>query len=205
MLMLDDWNQCFADLGLRPPKDEAFQDLNRRYHEKHRAYHTLQHIGECFEQFRDARTVARSPGAVGIALWYHDAIYDTHAQDNEEKSADLACSILESAGADAGVLGDVRALILATRHSALPQTLDEGFLVDIDLSILGAEQSRFDEYERQVRKEYGWVDETMFRAVRAQILKGLLERTRIYTTQPFRDRLESKARANLSRSITTLI
>lgn len=56
----------------------------------------------------------------------------------------------------------VKEFILATRHSALRQGQDQQFLVDPDLSILGADGPRFEEYERQVREVYGWVAEVSF-------------------------------------------
>ena len=43
------------------------------------------------------RPLATQPDAMEIALWYHDAIYDTHAADNEEQSATLAAHILRDA------------------------------------------------------------------------------------------------------------
>jgi predicted metal-dependent HD superfamily phosphohydrolase len=86
----------------------------------------------------------------------------------------------------------------------MPGTPDQQLLVDIDLSILGAPQARFDEYERQVRREYAWVDEPIFRSVRSSILKEFLARPSIYSTTSFRDRLENSARENLKRSIAAL-
>ena len=44
---------------------------------------------------------------------------------------------------------------MVTRHDAVPRSADEKALVDVDLWILGAPQERFDEYEAQVRQEYG--------------------------------------------------
>ena len=198
------WNRCFADLGLPAPHGDEFAGLTTRYSEPHRAYHTMQHIEECLGEFERSRTLARSPGLVGLALFYHDAIYDTRAQDNEEKSAELACRVLERLGAPAAVRDELRDQILVTRHAAAPITDDQKLVVDIDLSILGAAEPRFDEYERQVREEYSWVEEPFFRMVRAKFLQDFLVRPSIYNTSAYRDRLETKARANLSRSIAAL-
>ena len=60
-------------------------------------------------------------------------------------------------------------LIVATKHDAVPKDADAGLLVDIDLSILGADPERFDEYERQVRFEYQWVADDAFRAARKPV------------------------------------
>ena len=204
LLLIEHWRNCFAALRLAAPSDLEFASLIERYSESHRAYHTPQHLDECFRLFETAAASARSPGAVGLALFYHDAIYDTHARDNEENSAELARDMLSSIGAEASLLSYVTDMILVTRHAAMPQTTDQQLVVDIDLSILGAPESRFDEYEQQVRQEYSWVDEQIFRSVRRTILQEFLARPVIYSTKTFRARLERPARDNLMRSITAL-
>jgi predicted metal-dependent HD superfamily phosphohydrolase len=204
LLLIDHWRGCFAPLGLSEPEDAEFTNLIQRYSEPHRAYHTTQHLEECFRAFEDAHSLAQSPGAVGLALFYHDAIYDTHAHDNEEKSAELAQQVLGELGAGEPLQAYVTDLILVTRHAAMPKSEDQQLVVDIDLSILGAAQERFDEYERQVRREYSWVDEAIFRTVRSRILQEFLARPAIYSTASFRDRLEDPARENLKRSIAAL-
>ena len=202
--LIDHWRTCFGLLRLRVPADEEFDRLTGRYSEPHRAYHTIQHIEECFREFEAVRGLASSPSAVGLALFFHDAIYDTHAHDNEEESAGLARQVLAGVGAEETLQSDVRDLILATRHAAMPETNDQKLVVDVDLSILGADPERFDEYERQVRQEYSWVEETLFRAVRGNILREFLARPAIYSTPRFRDRLERSARENLKRSMAAL-
>lgn len=204
MRLIEHWRGCFSPLGLSEPDGGAFTDLMQRYSEPHRAYHTQQHLDECFSEFERARDSGQSRGAVGLALFFHDAIYDTHARDNEEKSAELARQTLATFGAGAALLGAITGLILVTRHAAMPETPDQQLVVDIDLSILGAPETRFDEYERQIRQEYSWVDEAIFRAVRCKILREFLERPAIYSTSAFHDRLELKARDNLRRSIAAL-
>lgn len=77
-------------------------------------------------------------------------------------------------------------------------------LVDVDLSILGAEAQRFDEYERDVRAEYDWVPDPVFRRERRRILEQVLGRERIYSTQRMRESHEALARENLTRSLAGL-
>jgi predicted metal-dependent HD superfamily phosphohydrolase len=47
----------------------------------------------------------------------------------------------------------------------------------VDLSILGAETPRFDQYEQQVRDEYGWVPGPIYRHKRKAILESFLARS----------------------------
>jgi predicted metal-dependent HD superfamily phosphohydrolase len=194
----ESWTQCFAALGAAAPAG-AFADITASYREPHRAYHTLQHLDECITYWADARASAE----IGLALFYHDAVYDTHAADNEEKSARLAVDMLGSTLPRA-VLDRIAAMILVTKHDAMPDTTDAKLLVDIDLAILGAAPPRFDEYERQVRVEYGWVAESAFREGRGRILRQFLERPVLYNTAVFRERLERQARENLQRSLAAL-
>src|SRR5262249_27241910 len=163
------------------------------YGEPHRAYHTLRHLEECFAWFERVRGLARNPGEVALALFFHDAIYDPRAHDNEAKSAALAASVLRRCGASAAEPA-VRKLILATKHDAVPDEWDACLLVDIDLSILGAGRDRFDEYESQVRREYAWVAEPDFRSGRRAILQAFLARPFVYATAFFRQQLEAAAR-----------
>ena len=197
------WRDTWQALRLSAP-DGVLEALLARWAEPHRKYHTPQHLRECLALFDAHRGLARHPGEVAIALWFHDAIYDTSRHDNEAASADWARRVLRDAGAAGEVVARVEALILATRHSQVPATADEGLLVDIDLAILGAEPARFDEYERQIRDEYNFVAQDVFRAKRAEILRGFLARPALFATAAMRERFEAPARANLAGAIAKL-
>ena len=149
------WTAAWQALGVAAPDDALRFELQRRYGEPQRHYHTMQHLGECLAWFDREQALAERPGEVALALWFHDAIYDVHAHDNEARSADWARQALQAAGASDASADRVHALVMATRHDAVPEGRDAELLIDIDLSILGAERARFDEYERQVHAEYG--------------------------------------------------
>lgn len=197
------WTALWSSLGAEPPPS-LLGDLQGRYREPHRAYHTLRHLDECFAAFDSARAQAEHPAEIELALWFHDAIYDTRAADCEEQSARLSREALAQAGLDPVRIARVEALVLATKHSNPATGGDAMLLLDVDLSILGAETARFDEYEEQVRREYAWVPEAAFRAARRRILASFEARPRLYQTPSFAARLESRARANLARAIARL-
>ncbi|MEQ1776284.1 MAG: N-methyl-D-aspartate receptor NMDAR2C subunit [Burkholderiales bacterium] len=203
MLTVDRWSLLWQRLGAHAPSREL-EALVARYAEPHRHYHTAQHIGECLSHFDGAHSLCERPGEVELALWFHDAIYDPRAKDNEALSAQWALRVMREAGLAVEAQDGVHALIMATRHDALPDSQDTKVLVDIDLSILGADASRFDEYENQVRAEYGWVPTFLFRRKRKEILENFLARASIYATPHFRNQLEKKARDNLARSLSKL-
>ncbi len=195
------WTEAWHALGVAAPDDALRLELQRRYSEPQRHYHTMQHLGECLAWFDQEQALAERPGEVALALWFHDAIYDVHAHDNEARSADWARQALQAAGVSDAAADRVHALVMATRHDAVPEGRDAELLIDIDLSILGAERARFDEYERQVHAEYGFVPEEIRLPRRRAILQRFLDRPAIYATPRLHALLEARARENLQRAI----
>ena len=193
------WQRAWTGIGAAGEGGALFAQLMAAYAEPQRHYHTQQHLGECLSAFDGACALAEHPAEVEIALWFHDAVYAIKGHHNEQRSADWARDALRDAGVDTGSAQRVHDLVMATRHTAVPSGQDERLLVDIDLSILGAERARFDEYEQQIRREYAYVPGFLFRRKRREILKGLLDRPAIYSTPHFHDRLEARARDNLRR------
>ena len=195
------WRRAWRGIGARDDGDALCAALLSAYREPHRRYHTLQHLGECIDLFERVGALAAHPAEVEVGLWFHDAVYDVQRADNEARSADWLGEAAGAAGISSDVTERVRALIMATRHAALPQGGDERLLVDIDLAILAADDARFAEYERQIRVEYALVPEATFRARRRAVLGGFLERERIFSTPRLRDELEPRARANLANAL----
>ena len=170
------------------------------YAEPGRAYHTAAHV----RALLDALSVrgVLTP-ALALAAWGHDLIYDPRAADNEARSADVFGAWLAAQGAPADLQAEVRALILATRHTVPVTTRAEALFVDADLSVLGADAATFDAYDRAIRVEYAHVPEAAYRAGRAAVLRGFLSRERLYLTSEFAG-LEPQARVNLARALARL-
>jgi predicted metal-dependent HD superfamily phosphohydrolase len=195
------WHDAWKALG-RAPGPGLFAELLSAYREPHRRYHTLAHLEECFTELQLIGSLAEHPVEIELALWFHDAVYDTRRQDNEERSAQWAARAIAPASTEAA--HRVHGLVMATRHAAEPEALDARVLVDVDLSILGAPPARFDEYEAQVREEYSWVAEPVYRGERRKILAGFLARASLFNTAPFVERYGTRARANLERALARL-
>lgn len=194
----------WRDLGAKGDPGPVFTALVEHYSESHRAYHNLAHILDCLQELDSAKQLAANSDAMELALWYHDVIYDPHANDNEERSAELAAKAMDDAGLPAKLRQTVAALILSTKKHDGSLDLDAPLMVDVDLSILGREPARFDEYERQIRQEYSWVPESAFAEGRSAILENFLSRANLYGTVFFRAKYERQARENLRRSIQQL-
>ncbi|WP_027057100.1 HD domain-containing protein [Mesorhizobium loti] len=195
-------NEPLIDTDLRT-------ELSVLYKAEDRHYHNLAHIEAMLALAGEYRASLGDPEAVEAAIWFHDAIYDSKAKDNEARSAALAETRL-AGSTDGGRLSRISAMILATATHQLPRfddataTRDASLFLDMDLSILGAAPDAFDAFERAVRREYGWVEEPMWRAGRGAVLTGFLARPHIFHTQEFRQRFEPQARLNLARSLAAL-
>lgn len=197
------WRATWAALNLPPPTGLCEQ-LLRAWDEPQRHYHTQQHLTECLALFDTLRAQAQQPADIELALWFHDAIYDVQGHDNEARSAHWAVQALAAGGVDAARCQRVHDLIMATCHTALPASLDQALLVDIDLAILGAPAARFAEYTRQISAEYAWVPQQVYAVKRHAVLQGFLDREQIYTTPAVAQHLEQRARANLAEAISSL-
>jgi predicted metal-dependent HD superfamily phosphohydrolase len=203
-ILQSSWTRCWKSLNASGDGLALMQKLTSAYEEPQRKYHTVQHLSECLYLVGKNLDLAVEPAEVEIALWFHDAVYNVKASDNEARSADWAEVSLREAGIGQERIDRVRQHILATRHTALPEGQDQMLLVDIDLSILGAPRPRFEEYEAQVRAEYGWVPAFLFRRKRRGILAEFLARNPIYNTPRLRESLEGRARENLAYSLERL-
>jgi predicted metal-dependent HD superfamily phosphohydrolase len=193
------WPRAWRGLGGGAAVQQA---LLAAWAEPQRHYHTLQHLGECIALFETAADGAERPQEVELALWFHDAVYEPAAADNEARSAAWAGRALRAGGAAPDAAERVAALVMATAHtSAAPASADAALLLDIDLAILGAPAPRFAQYEGQIRAEYAFVPDAVFRTRRRAVLESFAARPQLFHTDRFQRSHEAQARANLARAL----
>ncbi len=204
MLLETRFSHLWHRLGGRTDHHPLFAALAAAYSEPHRAYHNACHIAECLAEFDAVRELASRPDEVEMALWWHDAIYNPRAADNEEKSAEWMAAELSAGGVSAEVVYRISQLILATTHRLPPDDPDARIVVDVDLSRLGYAPAIFDEHAQAIRTEYAWVPEADYRQGRTRILSAFLQWPFIYQTDYFRQKYEEQARENLKRAIERL-
>jgi len=196
------WLRYGKGLGVTSQSMPLLTRLILSWSEPNRHYHSLRHLQECLLLLE--RWGAHSPfhHHVGMALWFHDAIYDATRHNNEERSARWAYAALKALDVGSDDCRCIARLIRATRHDGGAHEGDDiDLMLDIDLAILGADRARFEEYERQVRLEYAHVDDAAFARRRARFVDSMLSREKIFRTEVARSELEVQARANLKRSI----
>ncbi len=191
----DAWRQAL------PGADVLGADLLGRWSEPQRHYHDLEHLAEVLTAL-DELTADAVPATVQLAAWFHDAIYDPRAHDNEERSAELAAKALPAAGlASEDVSEVVRLVRLTATHDPASDDADGMLLCDADLAILGSSPTRYERYVADVREEYAHVPDAEFRAARDRILQRFVDRSRIYRTDAGRARWESAARRNVTAEL----
>jgi predicted metal-dependent HD superfamily phosphohydrolase len=188
--------------------EEAAQiagEVENRYSEVDRYYHTLEHIVATLSVIESLQDKTQNLVALKLAAWFHDAIYDSKAKDNEEQSAAYMRKILGAAGVALALIEQTERLILATKtHQAANNDTDCQILLDADLSILGNPAEEYETYRHKIRLEYAWVPEEQYRTGRIQVLEKFLQRARLYYTHPMYERYEMQARVNLRKEIESL-
>lgn len=189
--------------------NNLWQDIAIRYNEAQRAYHSLQHIEQLFAQFKQIKHVLNEPHIIALALFYHDVIYAPTRSDNELKSAEYAVETLRPY-LSAAQCQHIYALIMMTANHKLAEcsnaqkNFDAAYLLDMDLSILGASWSEYEQYAQAVRQEYAHVSNIDYRVGRIAVLTELLAHPTLYLTDYYSTRLETQARQNIKREIKIL-
>ena len=203
------WHALAVRLGM--PKTSAtatLDELLRAYSEPGRHYHNLDHIAALLELLDRHGNDVRNRDAIELAIVFHDAVYVPTRSDNEAASAALTRARLRELGAGDALVSEVERLILATRHGASMAEAygdpDLALLLDLDLSILGAERPAYAAYAHAIRREYAIVPDDLYRPVRRRVLAEFLARPSIYATPRLRDLWETAARANLQWESATL-
>lgn len=181
----------------------AGDDLLRRWAEPHRYHHDLRHLEEVLDAL-DALTGGDVPRPVALAAWFHDAVYEGRAGDDERRSADLAAAVLAPLAPEQ-VDEVVRLVLLTTTHRPAPGDRDGALLCDADLWVLAAPPERYAAYVEGVRREHPHVDEAAFRAGRAAVLRDLLAAPALFTTERAAREWEALAREQVRTELETLI
>ncbi|MBL4671768.1 MAG: hypothetical protein JKX81_05870 [Arenicella sp.] len=200
---LQRWKNLMQNLGI-PSNESTYEALLKAYSEKHRRYHTGEHIEAILRHLDSAVDLANDIYEIEVALWFHDAVYKQFSAKNELDSAIWASQFLSNNGVSQDRIDRIHSLIMATIHTAETEGNDQLLIVDIDLSILGSSQAVYDQFEKDVRYEYKLVPYFLYRKKRREILASFLERERIYMNDFFHSKLEERARVNLSNAIDSL-
>lgn len=205
-----EFTDLWREVGAHGHAEWQFDLLKGRYSARPRAYHTLTHVRWGLRRVSEIAVAEKLGPEAALrvlwAMWFHDAEMDFSGQGtlDESRSAELSGQVARAAGLPDDFRMATYRLIMATAHMHQPELLDEQVLVDADLSMLGASEPDFDNYERLVRQEWSHVPNETFRSGRLAVLQRFVDKPRIFTTAYGFERWERRARENLSRSMAAL-
>ncbi|MDR3079478.1 MAG: hypothetical protein LBV60_00865 [Streptomyces sp.] len=179
--------------------------LLARWQEPQRRYHTLAHLTAVLDHIDVLAEYAADPDAVRLAAWFHDAVHLPERSENEERSARLAERALPEAGVPEDTTAEVARLVrLTVTHAPEPGDANGAVLCDADLAVLAAPAETYVTYTAAVREEYGFVPDDAFRTARADLLRQLLGRRRMFRTPHGEREWEEPARRNLRAELARL-
>jgi len=207
--LMDRFHFQYLDAGLKMnPEDidQVVEEMVWSYQSPYRRHHTLRHIGEIHDELQPVVGKLLNPAGVSFAVDMHDVVQISRAfQHDVELSLQWGQTVLDIYDPPLANFASYKSCVMATQHTGdEPDSVDAQYMSDADLSILGKPPKRYDEYAKDIQFEFRWVPKSMFRARRAEVLQGFLERPRIYWTTHFYDLYEEQARENLRREIAKL-
>ncbi|MCA8831824.1 HD domain-containing protein [Hymenobacter pini] len=184
-------------------RNTTYDQLAAAYGGSDRHYHGLPHIRALLDTVGRYPQLVHDREVVELAIWFHDAVYNTHRSDNEVRSAVLAREFLRHTTLSPARQQRVAFLIERTADHTQPQPADPDlhFFLDADLQVLGAPEADYWQYARQVRQEYRLIPDFLYRRGRRQVLEKLLHTPTLYHTAAFRERLDIQARRNLQAEL----
>ena len=205
MNLAETWIELTSKLNVHHTLQETFwSEIITAYQQRERFYHNLNHILDLVTLAKHYQAEIEDFDSLLFSLFYHDIIYQVKQNNNEIESAKLAAHRLSSLNYPEDKISKCYRQIISTQSHRLSQESDTNYLLDLDLSILGEERSKYREYSQNIRQEYGMYSEQVYNQGRRQFLERLLNRNFIYKTKLFRDRHEQRARENLSWELEKL-
>lgn len=207
--ILNKWQLLTAFSKKEALKTELWQQILQHYSEPHRHYHNLAHVAAMFKLGDQYIASLRNPAVVGFAIIYHDIVYNTAQDNNEEQSAAIARDHLSKLTVKASVIDLVEKFILATKTHSITEGFEQGndlaYFLDFDLSVLGAHWDAYRDYSVNIRKEFSQYPDITYKTGRRHALIRLHKKEDLYFTSPFKDEFSSNARQNLHRELHTLL
>lgn len=185
---------------LAPWSPALGESLIDRWSESHRRYHTPSHLLDVLEAL-DAIFQPDDDGSlrrqVRLAAWFHDAVYEGAAGEDERASAALAAEWLTGLLPAAEVAEVVRLVLLTVSHDPAPGDRAGELLCDADLAVLGRSAQGYERYVAAVRQEYAHVSDADFAVGRADVVRRLLAMNQLFRTTSARRLWQEAALTNL--------
>lgn len=195
---------CFSFTENQQLINSLWQDIEKKYSERGRYYHTIRHLENMFMELESVKSNILNFPNISFSIFYHDIIYNASSKVNEEKSAEFADLSLQKLNVDQKSIEIITDQIIATKMHKLSASSDTNYLLDTDLSILGGNTDTYIEYTKSIRKEYAVYPDFLYKPGRKKVLHHFLALDSIFKTEYFKDQYESQARKNIQFEIKNL-
>lgn len=203
---LNHWQQLAHKYMPQSSALHIWQIINQYHSQKHRHYHTLEHLYELLLHASSHQQHLLQPDTLQFAIWFHDIIYQPSSKNNETNSAQLAHELLHKQNINTNQLQHIQDFILATaQHQTTSTNTDLSFFLDFDLAILASSTQRYKLYTEQVRAEYHHIPLFLYRRGRKKVLQHFLQMPRIFKTDVLYNNLEQQARTNILHELQSLV
>jgi predicted metal-dependent HD superfamily phosphohydrolase len=182
---------------------DEFISLKNLYLEHHRHYHNWHHISKIWGEFDNARHLFHDSLAAEFALFYHDCIYTPTINQpcNEIASYQRAEFVLRKLGMiDIHFLIRVEFNILYAVNDQY-EGHDSILFKDMDYTILGKPHKEYEEYRKNISKEYIFAP----MEERVTFLQSLLTRKKIFRSEYFHNLYEEHARKNIKHELESIV
>lgn len=174
------------------------------YESDGRYYHNLDHLVHCIQELHTlmlrSDTKHLNFEALFLAVLAHDMVYEKKGQD-ELKSAQKMVELLGEKDTKS-----VYDIVMATEHLGEKKnayTENEKAMRSLDLAILAQPSFIYENYVKDVRKEYAQYSDSEYKEGRLKVLKMFLAMPKIYESDLF-SHYEEDARINLENEVKQL-
>lgn len=144
------------------------KDIVNRYSEPQRFYHTLDHIIDVLNELRNSDLIKHDE--LFLAAIFHDIVYNPQSNTNEEDSATFFLNEAKSSQLTTEQKEHIKQLILDTKNHKPTVKFSEEF-IKADLAILNSSFDKLIKYEKQIFKEFQFVDYKDYKIKRIEVLK----------------------------------
>jgi len=203
------WDRALKQYNIDNDKlHEYFIKVLDYYNKNGHFYHNLNHIENFLRNCLPYLDACKYIDEIILAVFYHDAVYDSLRTDNEEKSAQLARTDLKELGLDKNIRIRIMELIRRTANHTVRYKKDRfemQLFLDGDIAILGSNWELYKEYANAIRKEYIRIPDRIFKKKRKKFLLALLKEKKLFYVPEFKEKYEAKARENILKEINEIL
>jgi predicted metal-dependent HD superfamily phosphohydrolase len=184
--------------------EKFWAEIEIAYSKPSRHYHNLLHLDNLVNELLPIKDKISDWQTLIMSVAYHDIVYNTLSQDNEEKSAAIARDRLSRMNVSEWQKDKCYRQIMATKKHPPSNDTDTDYFTDADLAVLGAHEAAYETYSKQIRKEYIFYPDLLYKPGRKKVLSHFLACRAIYKTSWFHHKYEEQARINLANELEKL-